>query len=176
MSQNWIPLHNTTLKKSSKRNGLKSYSRFSSPFQVKFLNWKQLWDLLSPVLPQRVTQSPLASSSAKGDPVPKVNQDACLQVAKDLFGSCRWASRRAHYACLHKDILLRDPSFPPWDESKLQRLLNTLRADGVIPQKVQQVWNTVNFLSSKLGLLELDSAARLKQRRNPSVWTALPPS
>ena len=53
----------------------------------------------------------------------------------------------------------------PWNESKINCLLNQLREDEATPQKVQRMWNTLKYLSEVLGLLGPESYQRLRAKK-----------
>ena len=63
---------------------------------------------------------------------------------KHLLGDARFRSIRQH---------LRKRGFVaiPWRESVVRALLNRLQADEISPYKLQQIWQTLNWLSHWLG-------------------------
>ena len=48
-----------------------------------------------------------------------------------------------------------------WRESDVRALLNRLQADEISPYKLQQIWQTLNWLSKIFGLLKVDEHQRL---------------
>jgi hypothetical protein len=87
-----------------------------------------------------------------------------MQEFKDLLGATRFGTLRTHTLNLEKMLQLV-PSLIPWDEKKLISLLNALRTQEVTPQKVQQFWLTMKFLSIRLGLIDPEQLAQIKHKK-----------
>ena len=82
----------------------------------------------------------------------------------DLLGDTRFRTIRQH--CLAYESL-RKKGFVviPWREQDVRNLLNLLREQEVTPYKVNQVWETLRWLSRIFGLLDVNEFHRLKTKK-----------
>ena len=102
---------------------------------------------------------------AKDIPHMRVLQgDNIMQEYLDLLGDTRFRTLRIH--CLGLESIQRlGFTNIPWSESDVRNLLNSLRDQEITPHKLQNIWNTLKWYSSKFGLLDPDSLERLKSKR-----------
>ena len=83
---------------------------------------------------------------------------------KHLLGDARFRSIRQH--CLvYENLRKRGFVAIPWRESDVRALLNKLQADEISPYKLQQIWQTLNWLSKIFGLLKVDEHQRLVTKK-----------
>ena len=81
-----------------------------------------------------------------------------------LLGDARFRTLRQH--CLaYEGLRKRGFTAIPWREVDVRNLLNNLATAEVTPYKLQQVWNTLKWLSKTFGLLNLDEEHRLKAKK-----------
>ena len=84
---------------------------------------------------------------------------------KDLFGDARHNSLKGH--CMTLESMLRScKNLIPWDETKINCLLNQLRDEEATPQKVQRCWNTLKYLSEVFNMLNPESMHRLRNKKS----------
>ena len=77
---------------------------------------------------------------------------------KHLLGDARFRSIRQH--CLvYENLRKRGFVAIPWRES------DRLQADEISPYKLQQIWQTLNWLSKIFGLLKVDEHQRLVTKK-----------
>ena len=92
------------------------------------------------------------------------DSDFCMEL-KHLLGDARFRSIRQH--CLvYENLRKRGFVAIPWRESDVRALLNRLQADEISPvYKLQQIWQTLNWLSKIFGLLKVDEHQRLVTKK-----------
>ena len=79
---------------------------------------------------------------------------AFRQEMGHLLRHARFRTLR-HHCLAYKGIRKRGFTAIPWREIDVRNLLNTLAAEEVTPYKLQQVWNTLKWLSKVFGVLNL---------------------
>lgn len=94
---------------------------------------------------------------------PLISQDFRTEVSH-LLGDARFRTLRQH--CLaYEGLRKRGFVAIPWTEGDVRALLNCLSHEEVTPYKIQQVWNTLKWLSKVFGLLNIDELHRLKAKK-----------